>query len=57
VACCDAYAGKNGFSNLDYLLEQMIYSEDAFNAGSMGSALDSASFRESSPVRQAPVVL
>ena len=32
VARCEAHAGKNGFSNLDYLLEQMIYPENAFNA-------------------------
>jgi hypothetical protein len=32
LARCEAYAVKNGFSNLDYLLEQMIYPEDAFNA-------------------------
>ncbi|WP_206026388.1 hypothetical protein [Roseimicrobium sp. ORNL1] len=28
---CEDYALKNGFRNLDYLLEQMIYSEQAFN--------------------------
>jgi hypothetical protein len=31
VARCEAYAKQNGFSNLDYLLEQMIYPENAFN--------------------------
>ena len=31
VSRCEAYAQANGFSNLDYLLEQMIYREDAFN--------------------------
>jgi hypothetical protein len=28
---CESYAGANGFSNIDYLLERMIYNEDAFN--------------------------
>lgn len=32
LASCDSYATKNGFSNIDYLLEQMIYPENAFNA-------------------------
>ena len=32
LACCEAYATQNGFSNIDYLLEQMIYPENAFNA-------------------------
>ena len=32
VARCEAYAVANGFSNIDYLLEQMIYREKAFNA-------------------------
>lgn len=31
VRRCEAYAAANGFSNLDYLLEQMIYREGAFN--------------------------
>jgi hypothetical protein len=31
VKRCEAYAQQNGFSNLDYLLEQMIYPENAFN--------------------------
>ena len=31
VKRCEAYAQQNGFSNLDYLLEQMIYPEKAFN--------------------------
>jgi len=31
VARCEAYAQQNDFSNLDYLLEQMIYPENAFN--------------------------
>lgn len=31
VQRCEAYARQNGFSNLDYLLEQMIYPENAFN--------------------------
>lgn len=31
VARCEAYAHANGFSNLDYLLEQMIYPENTFN--------------------------
>ena len=32
VARCEAYAVANGFNNIDYLLERMIYAEDAFNA-------------------------
>ncbi len=28
---CEAYARANGFNNVDFLLEKMIYSEDAFN--------------------------
>ncbi|MEQ8819421.1 MAG: hypothetical protein RLY93_04200 [Sumerlaeia bacterium] len=28
---CEEYAIKNGFNNIDYLLERMIYEEDAFN--------------------------
>lgn len=32
LAWCEAYAAENGFSNIDYLLEQMIYPENAFNA-------------------------
>lgn len=32
LASCDQYATSNGFSNIDYLLEQMIYPEDAFKA-------------------------
>lgn len=28
---CEAYADANGFSNIDYLLERMIYADDAFN--------------------------
>jgi hypothetical protein len=32
VASCEQYAASNGFNNIDYLLEQMIYPEDAFNA-------------------------
>jgi hypothetical protein len=32
VARCEIYATQNGFSNIDYLLEQMIYPEKAFNA-------------------------
>lgn len=31
VRRCEAYAQQNGFSNLDYLLEQMIYPDNAFN--------------------------
>ena len=31
VKRCEAYAQQNGFSNLDYLLEQMIYPDNAFN--------------------------
>lgn len=31
VQRCEAYAVANGFRNLDYLLEQMIEHEDAFN--------------------------
>ena len=31
VKRCEAYAQQNGFSNLDYLLEQMIYPANAFN--------------------------
>jgi len=29
---CESYAIAHGFNNIDYLLEQMIYPEDAFNA-------------------------
>jgi hypothetical protein len=29
---CESYAKANGFSNVDYLLEQMIYPDNAFNA-------------------------
>jgi len=32
LACCESYAVTNKFNNIDYLLEQMIYPEDAFNA-------------------------
>lgn len=32
LASCETYAASNGFSNIDYLLEQMIYPEKAFNA-------------------------
>ena len=32
VATCEQYAASNGFNNIDYLLEQMIYPGDAFNA-------------------------
>jgi hypothetical protein len=32
VAPCEHYAASNGFNNIDYLLEQMIYPDDAFNA-------------------------
>jgi hypothetical protein len=32
LAQCERYASTNGFSNIDYLLEQMIYPEDAFRA-------------------------
>lgn len=32
VAKCETYATGNGFSNIDYLLEQMIYPDDAFRA-------------------------
>ncbi|MEO7932227.1 MAG: hypothetical protein ABIT76_03610 [Chthoniobacterales bacterium] len=32
LARCEAYATANGFSNIDYLLEQMIYPDNAFNA-------------------------
>lgn len=32
LARCEIYATQNGFSNIDYLLEQMIYPEKAFNA-------------------------
>lgn len=28
---CERYADANGFSNIDYLLERMIYDDDAFN--------------------------
>ncbi len=31
LASCEAYATRNGFSNIDYLLEQMIYPANAFN--------------------------
>jgi hypothetical protein len=29
---CELYAASNGFSNIDFLLEQMIYPKDAFKA-------------------------
>lgn len=29
---CEAYAKEHGFENVDYLLERMIYGDDAFNA-------------------------
>ncbi len=29
---CEKYASNNGFENVDYLLEQMIYKKDSFNA-------------------------
>ena len=32
LAKCEQYAHANGFSNIDYLLERMIYRDDAFNA-------------------------
>ena len=32
LSVCEAYATKNGFSNIDYLLERMIYPDNAFNA-------------------------
>ncbi len=32
LSICETYATKNGFSNIDYLLERMIYPENAFNA-------------------------
>ena len=32
LSVCEGYATKNGFSNIDFLLERMIYSENAFNA-------------------------
>jgi hypothetical protein len=32
LAQCEAYAVDNGFSNIDYLLEQMIFPTDAFQA-------------------------
>ena len=32
LAQCDHYAKANGFNNIDYLLEQMIYPENAFHA-------------------------
>jgi hypothetical protein len=32
VASCEQYAASNGFNNIDYLLDQMIYREDAFSA-------------------------
>lgn len=32
LTVCEAYATKNGFSNIDYLLERMIYPDNAFNA-------------------------
>ena len=32
LALCESYAKENNFNNIDYLLEQMIYPEDAFNA-------------------------
>jgi hypothetical protein len=32
LAQCEDYASTNGFSNIDYLLEQMIYPDDAFRA-------------------------
>ena len=32
LALCHEYAQNNGFENVDYLLERMIYARDAFNA-------------------------
>lgn len=32
VARCEAYATAHGFNNIDYLLERMLYADDAFNA-------------------------
>ena len=32
LARCEDYATQNGFNNIDFLLEQMIYLENAFNA-------------------------
>ena len=32
LARCEQYAHANGFGNIDYLLERMIYRDDAFNA-------------------------
>ena len=29
---CESYAKENGFENVDYLLEEIIYNKDAFNA-------------------------
>jgi hypothetical protein len=29
---CEAYAKRNGFENIDYLLERMVYGDDKFNA-------------------------
>jgi hypothetical protein len=31
VARCEAYAAANGFNNIDYLLERMIYDKEPFN--------------------------
>jgi hypothetical protein len=32
LASCESYATANGFHNIDYLLERLIFPEDAFNA-------------------------
>ena len=32
LSICEAYATRNGFNNIDYLLERMIYPDNAFNA-------------------------
>ncbi len=32
VARCEAYAAANNFNNIDFLLERMLYADDAFNA-------------------------
>jgi len=32
LATCQKYAEENGYENVDYLLERMIYQDDAFNA-------------------------
>jgi hypothetical protein len=44
LARCEIYATQNGFSNIDYLLEQMIYHEKAFNPAAIGCSATATFF-------------